>query len=165
MIAALLLAFAGPTAPETVRIATPRGVTSVPLSREYGVAVAAPLIAGPLGLAVVVEGARATVVLDGAGFVFALNSPFVRIGTQLCQLVDEPYMARDTLFLPLVWLTDCVPRVFHDRYHWDPATSLLTELAPLGATGRRDGAGGRGGFPVSDRGLAAGGGCYIAARS
>jgi N-acetylmuramoyl-L-alanine amidase len=136
MIAALLLAFGGgsPVAPETVRIATPRGVTSVPLSREYGVAVAAPLIAGPLGLAVVMEGARATVVLDGAGFVFALNSPFVRMGTQLCQLVDEPYMARDTLFLPLVWLTDCVPRMFHDRFAWDPATGLLTESAPPGAS-------------------------------
>jgi N-acetylmuramoyl-L-alanine amidase len=132
MIGPLLLALGGTAAPETVRIATPRGVTSVPLSREYGVAVAAPLIAGPLGMAVVVEGARATVVLEGAGFVFALNSPFVRIGNQLCQLVDEAYVARDTLFLPLVWLTDCVPRVFRDRFQWDPTIGLLTESAPTG---------------------------------
>ncbi len=132
MIAPLLLALGGKAAPETVRIATPRGVTSVPLSREFGVAVAAPLLAGPLGMVVVLEGARATVVLEGAGFVFALNSPFVRIGNQLCQLVDEPYVARDTLFLPLVWLTDCVPRVFRDRFQWDPTTGLLTESAPPG---------------------------------
>lgn len=133
MIAALLIALGGTAAPETVRIATPRGVASVPLSREHGVAIAAPLIAGPLGLTVVVEGARATVVLQGAGFVFALNSPFVRMGAQVCQMVDEPYMARDTLFLPFMWLTDCVPRVFGDRFHWDPGTGLLTESAPAGA--------------------------------
>lgn len=120
------------SAPETVRIATPRGEISVPVSREHGVAVAAPLIANALGLAVVVEGARATVVLEGAGFVFSLNSPFVRIGTQVCLLVDEPYLARDTLYLPLQWLTDCVPHVFVDRFRWDAATGLLTESAPPG---------------------------------
>jgi N-acetylmuramoyl-L-alanine amidase len=132
MIAALLLPIAAATAPETVRISTPRGVVTVPVSREYGAAVAAPLIAAPLGLTVVVEGGRATIVLEGAGFVFALNSPFARIGTQVCLLVDEPYMARDTLFLPLEWLTDCVPRIFRSKFRWDPETGLLTESASPG---------------------------------
>src|SRR5512146_2094730 len=127
-----LLPLLGAGGGESLRIATPRGEISVPLSREHGVAVAAPLIADALGLAVVVEGARATVVLDGAGFVFALNSPFVRIGTKTCVLVDEPYQARDTLFLPLAWLTDCVPRVFGDRFRWDAATGILTESVPPG---------------------------------
>ncbi|HEY6110064.1 MAG TPA: N-acetylmuramoyl-L-alanine amidase [Gemmatimonadales bacterium] len=131
--ALLLLLGAGGGGGESLRIATPRGEISVPLSREHGVAVAAPLIANALGLAVVVEGARATVVLDGAGFVFALNSPFVRIGTKTCVLVDEPFQARDTLFLPLVWLTDCVPRVFGDRFHWDATAGILTESLPAGA--------------------------------
>jgi N-acetylmuramoyl-L-alanine amidase len=132
MLPALLLLL-GAGGGESLRIATPRGEISVPLSREHGVAVAAPLIANALGLAIVVEGARATVVLDGAGFVFALNSPFVRIGTKLCLLVDEPYQARDTLFLPLVWLTDCVPRVFGDRFRWDAVAGILTESLPAGA--------------------------------
>lgn len=132
MVPALLLLL-GAGGGESLRIATPRGEISVPLSREHGVAVAAPLIANALGLAVVVEGARATVVLDGAGFVFALNSPFVRIGTKTCVLVDEPFQARDTLFLPLVWLTDCVPRVFGDRFRWDAAAGILTESLPAGA--------------------------------
>jgi len=131
MLAALLLVV-GTSSPETLRIATPRGETSVPVSREYGVAVAAPLIANALGLAIVVEGARATVVLEGAGFVFALNSPFVRIGSKVCLLVDEPYLARDTLFLPLAWLTDCVPRVFGDRFRWDATTGILTVSVPPG---------------------------------
>jgi N-acetylmuramoyl-L-alanine amidase len=133
MIAPLLLALGSQAGQDTVRITTPRGEAVVPISRERGVVVAAPLVAGPLGMAVVLEGSRAIVVLDGAGFVFALDSPFARIGTQLCQLVDESYVARDTLFLPLVWLTDCVPRVFGDRFHWDPATGSLAESAVAGA--------------------------------
>lgn len=130
MIGALLLVFVTP--PETVRIATPRGQTSIPVNHERGAAVAAPVVAGPLDLAIVMEGSRAVVVLDGVGFVFALGSPYARIGTRLCQLVDEAYIARDTLFLPLVWLTDCVPWVFGDRFRWDPALSVLTEHPPPG---------------------------------
>lgn len=131
MIAALLMALIAP--PETLRIATPRGETAVPVTHERGAAVAAPFVVGPLDLAVVIEGSRAVVVLDGVGFVFALGSPFARIGTRMCQLVDESYIARDTLFLPLVWLTDCVPRVFGDRFRWDPTLGVLTELPRPGA--------------------------------
>lgn len=131
MIAAVLLGLISP--PQTVRIATPRGETAVPVNRERGAAIAAPFVAGPLDLAVVIEGSRAVVVLHGVGFVFAMGSPFARIGTRMCHLVDESYIARDTLFLPLVWLTDCVPRVFGDRFQWDPTLGVLTER-PLAAT-------------------------------
>ncbi|MGH7537534.1 MAG: hypothetical protein ACREMF_02780, partial [Gemmatimonadales bacterium] len=116
MIGPLLLALTTP--PEAVKIATPRGVTSVPVNRERGAAVAAPLLAAPLGFVFVIEGSRATVVLDGVGFVFALEAPFARIGSRVCHLVSEAYITRDTLFLPLVWLTDCVPQVFGGRYRW-----------------------------------------------
>ena len=114
---------------DSVRITTPRGDASVPISHEHGAAVAAPLVAGPLDLAVVVEGGRATVVLYGAGFVFAFGSPYARIGTRMCQLVDESYVARDTLFLPLAWFTDCVPTVFAGRFRWDPVSGRLSETA------------------------------------
>jgi N-acetylmuramoyl-L-alanine amidase len=133
-VIALLAALAVASPPTTVRLATPRGTSSIPINRDRGASVAAPLLAGPLGLAVVVEGARAVVVVNGAGFVFALGSPFARIGTETCQLVDESFVARDTLFLPLAWLTDCLPRVFGDRFAWDPAAGLLTERGPAGAT-------------------------------
>jgi N-acetylmuramoyl-L-alanine amidase len=142
MIGAFLLALVAP--PETVRIATPRGETTIPVSRERGAAVAAPFVVGPLDLAVVIEGSRAVVVLNGVGFVFALGSPYARIGTRTCQLVDEAYVVRDTLFLPLVWLTDCVPRIFGARFRWDAALSVLTEIprpgAPVQVTARVDSA-------------------------
>lgn len=132
MILQLALALGLMAPPDTLHITTARGETSVPISHERGSAVAAPLVAGPLDLAVVIEGARATVVMNGAGFIFALGSPFARIGTRMCQLVGESYVARDTLFLPLVWLTDCVPSVFGGRFRWDAVADRLSEMSSSG---------------------------------
>src|SRR5213079_1039459 len=112
---------------------TRRGETIVPIATERGSsAVAAPLLARPLGLSAALEGSRATVALGGAIFVFQLGAPFVRAGGVVYGLVGEPYVARDTLFLPLHWLADCVPRAVGGRYRWEPApggdTGRLVEL-------------------------------------
>src|SRR2546422_1769512 len=103
---------------QTVLITTPRGQWAVPVALERGAAaVAAPLLVRPLGLTVTVDvgGSRATVQLGGAVFVFHLGAPFARAGGAICMLVGDPYIARDTLFLPLPWLSDCVPRVLAAR--------------------------------------------------
>ena len=129
-LACLLLIVAPP---QTVVIVTPRGETIVPVSTERGSsAVAAPLLAGPLGLTVAMAGSRATVGLGGAVFVFQLGAPFVRAGGVVYGLVGEPYVARDTLFLPLHWLADCVPRALGARYHWNPVATRLEELPVAG---------------------------------
>jgi len=130
-----LLAVAPPPAaapPDDVVIATPRGRTSVPISLERGMAVAAPRLAGPLGLAVTIRGAEATVGLGGVSFVFQLGAPFVRSGQTVLPLVGEPYLARDTLFLPLHWLVESVPRVLGTRYRWHAAARRLEELPAAG---------------------------------
>ncbi len=120
-------------APQAVLIATPRGETSVPVTTERGTAaVAAPRLGPPLGLTVALEGSRVTVGLSGVVFVFQLGAPFVRAGGVVYGLVGEPYVARDTVFLPLHWLADCVPRAVGGRYRWEPApggdTGRLVEL-------------------------------------
>src|SRR2546423_2802946 len=132
-VACLLLIVAPPQA---VVIVTPRGETIVPVSTERGSsAVAAPLLAGPLGLTVAIAGSRATVGLGGVVFVFQLGAPFVRAGGVVYELVGEPYVARDTLFLPLHWLADCVPRALGARYHWNPVATRLEELPTAGPGG------------------------------
>ena len=131
MIVLLLVALATP--PQAVVIATPRGQTSVPVTTERGqAAVAAARLATPLELTVALDGPRATVGLGGAVFVFQLGAPFVRAGAVVCALVGEPYMARDSLFLPLSWLADCVPRALAARYRWDPVPPRLEELPVAG---------------------------------
>jgi len=106
-----------------VVIATARGETSVPVTTERGTAaVAAARLGPPLGLTLVLDGSRVTVGLSGVVFVFQLGAPFVRAGGVVYGLVGEPYVARDTVFLPLHWLADCVPRALGGRYRWEPAS-------------------------------------------
>src|SRR5207245_5155132 len=96
-----------PLAPaaQAVLIATPRGETAVPVTTERGTAaVAASRLAPPLGLTLALDGSRVTVGLSGVVFVFQLGAPFVRAGGVVYGLVGEPYVARDTVFLPLHWL-------------------------------------------------------------
>ncbi len=109
--------------PQVVVIATSRGETSVPVTTERGAAaVAAARLGPPLGLTVVLDGSRVTVGLSGTVFVFQLGAAFVRAGGVVYGLVGEPYVARDTVFLPVHWLADCVPRALGGRYRWDPAS-------------------------------------------
>lgn len=130
---ALLLALFQP-APDGVVIATARGETRVPVVVDRGLAaVAAPHLAGPLGLRVTRDGTRATAHLAGTLFVFELGIPYVRAGTAVHSLVAAPYVARDTVFLPLHWLAELVPRVLGARFRWDAAGGRLVELAPAAA--------------------------------
>jgi len=106
-----------------VVIATARGETRVPVTTERGTAaVAAARLGPPLGLTLVLDGSRVTVGLSGVVFVFQLGAPFVRAGGVVYGLVGEPYVVRDTVFLPLHWLADCVPRALGGRYRWEPAS-------------------------------------------
>jgi N-acetylmuramoyl-L-alanine amidase len=131
-VIALLVAAA--LLPQQVLIATPRGQASVPVSTERGAAaVAAARLAQPLGLVTSLEGMAVRVVLGGRTFDFDLGAPFVRIGDAAYPLVGAPYVVRDTLFLPLHWLADYVPRLSAGRYRWDPVRSRLEESATLTA--------------------------------
>jgi N-acetylmuramoyl-L-alanine amidase len=121
--------------PQQVLIATPRGQASVPVTTERGpAAIAAVLLAPPLGLVASLDGSTVQVTLGdrGGAFEFDLGTPFVRWDGVAYPLVGAPYVARDTLFLPLQWLTDHVPRLLAGRYRWDPALARLDEVpAPI----------------------------------
>ena len=115
--------------PQQVLIATSRGQVSIPVSNERGAAaLAAILLAQPLGLVASLNGSAISVTLGDRAFDFELDSPFVRYGGVAYPMVSAPYVARDTLFLPLQWLTDCVPRLLAGRYRWDPWLARLDEI-------------------------------------
>lgn len=114
--------------PQQVLIATPRGQSSVPVSTETGAAaVAAVLLARPLGLTLSLDGSAARVMLAGQVFEFDVGSPFFRCDSVAYPLVGAPYVARDTLFLPLHWLAGYVPQLLANRYRWDPSMARLDE--------------------------------------
>jgi N-acetylmuramoyl-L-alanine amidase len=121
-------------APSQVVIATPRGAMAVPVTTERGAAaVAAPLLAQALDLTTTLDGSEATVGLGGAVFVFQLGAPFVRASGVVYALMGAPYLARDTLFLPLDWLAVSLPRALSARYRWDAAAARLEALPPAAA--------------------------------
>ncbi|MGH7699443.1 MAG: hypothetical protein ACREMJ_02850, partial [Gemmatimonadales bacterium] len=126
MIAQVVAVLLG--APDAVVIATPQDETRVPVVRERGPALAAPLLERPLGLTLTREGTGTTVRLGGATFHFQLGVPYVRTGSAVYSLVAAPYALRDTVFLPLQWLAEHVPRVLDERYRWDGAAGRLVEL-------------------------------------
>jgi N-acetylmuramoyl-L-alanine amidase len=127
---AFLLVCAG-LLPQQVLIATPRGQASVPVSMERGsAAVAAVLLAPPLGLAATLDGSAVEIVLGGRTFAMDIGAPFVRYEGVTYPLIGASYVARDTLFLPLQWLTDHVPRLLAGRYRWDPTSARLDEVPP-----------------------------------
>lgn len=128
MIFLLLLALI----PQQILIATSRGQANIPVTTESGTAaVAAVLLTQPLGLTVSLDGSAAHVTLGNGGgaFDFDVGSPYVRYDGAAYPLVGAPYIARDTLFLPLHWLADYVPRLLSSRYRWDPWLARLDERA------------------------------------
>ena len=133
LLVALLLtlpAFRSPS-PDSVFVVTARGQTVIPVSSERGgAAVAAPLLVAPLGLTLTVTGASATVLVSGTTFEFQLGAPYARAGDAVCALAGAPYVARDTLFLPLPWLADGLPRTLASRYRWEAATGRLVVSPP-----------------------------------
>jgi N-acetylmuramoyl-L-alanine amidase len=129
----LLLCLTAVCPPSEVVIATPRGAVAVPVTRERGTAaVAAPLVAEALNLTTTLDGSQATIGLDGAVFVFQLGAPFVRSGERVYALMGAPYLARDTLFLPLDWLSVSLPQALEARFRWHAAAATLEQLAPAG---------------------------------
>src|SRR5438309_7464198 len=122
--------------PQQILLATSRGRASIPVTTESGTAaVAAVLLAQPLGLTVSLDGSAAHVSLGGSTFDFDVGSPFFRYDGAAYPLVGAPYVARDTLFLPLHWLTGHVPRLLANRYRWSPGLSRLGEqTVPAGTT-------------------------------
>lgn len=131
LAAALAGTLAAP--PAAIVIVTPRGESVVPVTVERGVtAIAAPRLVNPLGLVTRLEYTWAWVTLGGVEFAFDLNTPFVRVGDSLYPLMGSPYLVRDTLFLPLQWLVETVPRALGTRYRWIPTAARFEEA--LGAT-------------------------------
>jgi N-acetylmuramoyl-L-alanine amidase len=116
--------------PQQVLIATPRGQARIPVTEERRFpAVAAILLSQPLGLATSLDGSTIRASLAGVEFEFEVDSPFFRYAGTAYAMVGAPYVARDTVFLPLHWLSDHVPRLLASRYRWDPGLARLEERA------------------------------------
>ncbi len=117
------------SAPEAVVVATSRGERAVPVSTERGHPVlAAGELARLLPLVVRVEVTWAEVVFAGQAFRFLLDAPLFEFHNRIIPIVGGAYVLRDTLYVPLQWLAEYVPRVFSEAYRYDPLAARFEEL-------------------------------------
>lgn len=121
---------AGPAdaVPATIVIATARGESAVSVSLELGhPALAAPALERLLPFSAAVTGGWGEVAFAGQPFRFLLGAPVVLHRTQVLPLAAGAYVVRDTLFLPLQWLADYIPRLFREGYRYDPLAGRFEE--------------------------------------
>jgi N-acetylmuramoyl-L-alanine amidase len=126
------------TAPAAVVIATARGERRIAVRSERGhpVIPTTPLF-GFLPVTVEIGGGWATVRFASQPFRFLLDAPALVDGNQVVPLLGGAYVARDTLFVPLQWLTEYIPRRFSEGYRYDPLAARFEEaaLAPVVRSG------------------------------
>lgn len=120
--------------PAAVVIATQRGERRVPVSQALGhptlpVAHLEALLPVRDSLA----GDWAVVTFAGQAYRFLLGAPVVAVDGRVHPVVGGAYVLRDSLFVPLQWLADFVPRRFQEAYRWDASAARFEEvrLAPV----------------------------------
>jgi N-acetylmuramoyl-L-alanine amidase len=142
---------------ETLTVVSLRGERQVAVRLERGwPALAAPELVAALGVeAGVRAGGAASLRLAGRRFDFLLEASYFRFGDQVFALAAPPYVARDTLFLPLQWAIEYLPRLVPDRFRYDPRRVRLEELPAVTADAVAVPAGPAPASDTSDRAAAA----------
>jgi N-acetylmuramoyl-L-alanine amidase len=131
MLALLLILLAGGpgTAPTSVVIVTPAGERRVAVTLEPSMGPLLP--AGPVLSAVggtsASDGVWATVMIGPSPFRFLLGAPVFSLAGRLYPLAAPATVRRDTLFLPLQFVSEALPRHLGTRFRWDAAASRLMD--------------------------------------
>ena len=126
-----LLASAPAPAPTAVVIVTPAGERRVMVTLEPSLGPLLP--AGPvlsaLGGTSTSDGIWATVMVGPTPFRFLLGAPVFSLGGRLYPLAAPATVRRDTLFLPLQFVTEALPRHQGSRFRWDASSARLVDAS------------------------------------
>lgn len=118
------------TAPTVLTVSTERGETRIPVveHRRHGPMVPAPPLLAALAGSHRHDGTWVEVAVGRQGFRFLLGAPWVSVGTTLRPLVAPARLQRDTVYLPLQFAAEVLPRALGAIYRYDVAATRLTEL-------------------------------------
>jgi N-acetylmuramoyl-L-alanine amidase len=129
LLAGLSVAASAARAPSAITVATARGERRLPVrfdSSGAPVLAAAPLVSALDGTARL-DGAWAEVTVSRQGFRFLLGAPFYVYNSRIEPLAGAAFVRSDTLFVPLQFVSDLLPRLFGERYRYDDAAGRLVE--------------------------------------
>ncbi len=122
---------ASPTAaPSAVIVATSRGERAIPVSMMRG----HPALPMDELSALLPVSARiaaddwAVVDFGGLVFRFLLDAPLFQFRNRIIHLVGGAYVQRDSLYVPLQWLAEYVPRSFSEAYRYDPVAARFEQI-------------------------------------
>ena len=125
-------------APMSLVVSTARGDVRIPVRTDgaTGPMVAAPGLLAALGGKAEVVDAWADVEIARQTFRLVLGAPYYSVGAGLKPLVGSAAVKRDTLFLPLQFVTNVIPAELKDRYRYNATAGRLEDLAapPTGAS-------------------------------
>jgi len=120
-------------APTTITVVTPRGTASVPVTndRRAGLVVpGGPLVAALAGT--IRPGSPwVEIVVSRQSFRFLIGAPVFALNDRLEPLAGWAISIGDSIYLPLQFVTDVLPRVFAERFAWNPVQGRLVEAAAV----------------------------------
>lgn len=119
-------------APVEITVETPRGVARLAITLD---SLAGPAVSGK-ALIAALNGTLKTVepwveiTLARQSFRFLLGAPVYAFNDRLEPLIGVAFQSHDSLFLPLSFVAEILPRVLAERYVYDPARGRLVDNAP-----------------------------------
>ena len=133
MSAFVLLLIAGwsAAAPNSLVVASSRGERRIAVHSERGFpAVAASELGAVLSIeATAPRSGAVTLRAAGRPYDFVLDAAYFSVGNRVFGLAGPAYVVSDSLFVPLQFLVEYLPRLAADRYRYDRVRSRLEELA------------------------------------
>ena len=130
-------------APMALVVSTTRGESRIPIRPDpaSGPLVAAPALVPLLGGTASIDGAWAEVEIAQQTFRLLLGAPYYRVGSAIRPLVGAATIRRDTLFLPIHFVTAVLPSELKGRYQYNAGAGRLEEVtgrAPAAVVAAKD---------------------------
>ncbi len=131
-VAALVLAAAAAglaPPPGLLTVASPRGERQVPVRGPRSApVVSADALAAVLDLVVgTTRDGSALVRVAGREFAFVLDAGYFRFDGRVYLTAAGAFVARDSLFVPLQWAVEHLPRLMPERFRYDPRQARLEQ--------------------------------------
>jgi N-acetylmuramoyl-L-alanine amidase len=119
--------------PAQITVETPRGSSLLPVinDRPAGPVVPGDALIAALGGSVRLSDPWVEITLARQSFRFLVGAPLYTFNDHLEPLAGWSYRSADSLFLPLQFVTEILPRVLSERYAWDGARGRLLDTGPI----------------------------------
>jgi N-acetylmuramoyl-L-alanine amidase len=119
-------------APALITVQTPRGASLLPVITDGGAGplISADALVGALGGVLQRAEPWVEIGLARQSFRFLLGAPFLMFNDRLQPLSGWAVASRDSVYLPLQFVSEVLPQVLSDRYAWDAARGRLVDTGP-----------------------------------